>query len=182
MFEEYIPGFGYRDAATSSAAFPFINKDLLINKITEGANKGKILFKFWNEENRTFGDKYSMMAGCAKILDTEYGKNEQLRNIKLEGMKIRKVQTNTVERVVYNFLLDLGYVNEFPDKYLTHGGELILRLRNKFSEKIKAIPTTSNDLGDIIDELKKVRQELFDFQREDYEKWVFDTDTKKYNL
>lgn len=135
----------------------FEDEKLKIHKILNGPNKGKILFYFLNEETNLFNDKFSMLLGCAMILDTKYERKKEIREITLGPIQFRKVYVNTITAIL--------------ERFCEYDNKLISIMKERFSEQLKQIPENSNNLGDMIDALKIIKYEF---------KLI--TEPKKYNL
>lgn len=145
----------------------FEDEYLKIHKILHGANKGKILFRIFNPKENNFNDKFSMMYGAAIILGTKYTNYPQIREIKLGPIKFRKVQPNTIDAIISNFLKDLKHDDDVSTLWI----EMFSKMKFKFEKYIKKIAEESIDLGEVFDGLKKVKDEI-----EIY------TNVNKYNL
>jgi hypothetical protein len=124
---------------------------LRIHKILNPPNNGKILFRFYDEKSNDFNIKYSMMAGCAKLLGTKYENNPEVRSITL-GNRFREVKVNTMDSIFRNFLVELGY-----ERQRMFGDSLAKELRNEFGDYLQKIPSDAKNLGDIIDGLKELQ-------------------------
>ena len=125
-----------------SSGSPFIYKAdgyFWIHKINFGANKGKILFRFYNEESRNYADSNSMLLGCFRILGTKHEYDPKLRKIKLGGEKFRKLYYGTLDAIVKR-LEDV--------KYTTN------EMRKQYEDKLQDTLTLSKNLGDVMDGLK----------------------------
>lgn len=152
--------------------YAFEDENLQIEKISYGPNNGKIQIRFYDEKTNHYSYKCSMMAGCARLIDTEYENYPEIRKIELapdydEFKKFRKVQTNTIESILKYFLEKNGIINEF------------IRLSTiKYKEQIKNIAENAKDLGDILDELRKIYIQI----KFDYDEWKMQNDANKYNL
>ena len=176
-----------RDAEMKVSPIKFEDDRIIVHQIKTGQNKGKILFKF-NNEIQSSWDKYSMMSGCAKIIDTEYEKVPEIREVELGDSKFRKVQGNTIDVVLYEFLKDMGYENEPNDfgigkgDVLWNGSQEMLKLKVNFSDKIKMIPADAKNLGEILDKLRVVREKIFEFQKDHFERWEIERSAKRYNV
>jgi len=195
-----------REAEAKVSPIKFEDEKLIVHQIKTGQNKGKILFKFNNEiQSKVVGsckesissiwiftsswDKYSMMSGCSKIIDTKYEKIPEIRRVELGDSKFRKVQGNTIDVILYEFLRDMGYEDE-PNKFgigkgdvLGNTSEVIKKLKEKFGYTIiKMIPEKSKDLGEILDKLRAVREKIFEFQKDHFELWEAERAAKRYNL
>lgn len=170
-------------------AIQFENDYLKIHKITEGPNKGKILFKF-NENNDTKWSSLSMVSGCAEILDTKYENIPEIRNVELsDNEKFRNVHGNTIDVVLQKFLTQMGYVSinknifdRFVSDVLWYRSEIMVNLKNLFTDKIKMCADSAKDLGEVTDLLKKVRDEVFEYQKDHYDDWELKRNITKYNL
>jgi len=174
---KYLKIYENFDESFKKPYFAFEDDFLTIHKINNGVNKGKILFKFLDKTG--FDNPYSMTLGCAKILDSEYENYSDIREIKIEGRFI-KVQKNTAEAILHEFLLDMGY--EIPSMSMKWVYDIKEKLWEEFEDKIISIPGHAKDLGDVLDGLRKVRNEVFEFQKDHFEKWQLDRDINKYNL
>lgn len=135
----------------------FEDNNLKIHKILHGANKGKIIFRFFDEEEQNFNIKYSMLLGCAKILDTNYENNQKIRAITLGPEKFKNVYNNTVDSILRHFC--------------NNDDKLVATMRDEYSKILENVPKESKNLGDIIDKLKLIK---YNFK--------IITEPKKYNL
>lgn len=163
----------------------FQDSNLTIIEIIEGVNKDKISFRIYGDDGLWEG--YSMIAGCVKILDTDYINNSDIRKIEINGEKFRAVQDRTITDVFIEFLIDMG----FDKKSATDSNRLINKNaqhwnsnydNNIFAKKIRKLTKNARNLGDIFDGLKKIREEFYVFEKEDYEKWKLENTMKKFNL
>lgn len=159
--------------------YTFEDKNLIVHQITHGENMGKIFFRFRNKDTKEFTDKYMMVLGCVKILDTEYEKNPIIRNIELGPIKFRKVQVNTLGATLNTFLKEIGYDNMEIDNVKKRSLYTVIP---KFHDKVRELTMAAKNLGDVLDGLREIRKYIFDIQREHYEKWELDRMTKKYNI
>ena len=157
----------------------FEDKNLIVHQIKHGENMGKIFFRFRNKDTKEFTDKYMMVYGCVKILDTKYEKNTIIRNIKLGPIKFRKVQVNTLGATLNTFLKDLGYDNMEIDNVKKRSLSTIIP---KFHDKVRELVMTAKNLGDVLDGLREIREYIFNNQREYYEEWKLNKKITKYNL
>ena len=166
-------------------AVQFQDEYMIVHKVTVGDNKGRIKFKFYDEEDKNYSNICSMMFGAAKILDTNYIDNEEIRKLKIVKNKFKKVPTNTIDVVLNCFLEQMGYNptswRQHPDEH-TDREQLIKILKENFEDKIKNVALESKELGDIFDNLLKVRNEIFEFQREHYSEYDARRMSKKYNV
>lgn len=176
--------------------FPYQDNYLRIHKIKQGPNKGKIHFIFIipteydtvkhikkDEEN-----KYSMVLGCIKILDTEYENNPQIRNIELGPVRFRKVAPNTMESVFIEFLISMGYETEdkagnmYSAARFGEFSELLKDLKDTFSDELGKVAETAKNLGEVMDNLKILRNEIFETLKNHFEDWQLQRSIKSYNL
>ena len=139
----------------------FEDEYLQIEKISYGPNDGKIQFRFYDENTHSYIWKCSMMYGCAKLINTEYETYPEIQEIKIGNKKFRKVQHNTIESVLIDFLKRIGYpdMNELDSCVVRYG------------DKIKNIAENAKNLGDVLHEFRKIYNEL-----------KFENDANKYNL
>lgn len=166
--------------STDYPAIQFKDDYLIVHKITEGRHKGKIKIKIYEESSDRYSITYSLLSGIAILLDTKYEKNEQIRNIKVSDVhKIKTVPQPTVDLILHEFLIDIGYDLDF-NKSIYSGK--IKDLQIKFTDDIKNVLQKSNDLGDVFDGLRAVRDDITEFRKDHYEEYVRTTDTNKYNL
>ena len=156
---------------------------LKIHKILHGENKGKIQFIFFNID--AFDEKYSMMYGVAKLLDTKYANLPEIRGITIGPIKFRKVPENTMVSIINLFIEKIDFTDynndDDKDKFLIKrilSSATIL----KFNDEIKEIALRSQDLGDIFDKLKIISDEIYDYQKNIYEKMKLELDINKFNL
>lgn len=126
---------------------------LKIRKLTKEPVEGKILFRFYYEK---YEDVCSMLYGCAKLLNTKYENNDQIRGITLGDY--RKVNTSSI-----NAILRLFCQND---------EELAKRIKIKYSDDIYKIVDNAHNLGDVIDGLRIFYDKKIDILLK----------TKKYNL
>jgi hypothetical protein len=150
---------------------PFEDYHLKIQVIKYGPNAGKILFKVKNSYPQI---KYSMLFGVANILDTKYESMSKIRNIELFG-KFKKVQISTVQAILSNFLTKMGYDKEEAYDIKFFRVPILI-------DKLQNLINTSKTLGEIIDGLRDIREEFFENEKQNYEKWKIRNDVKKYNL
>ena len=164
-------------------ATQFKDNYLEVHKITEGANKGKVVFKFYDNYNE-IKSLTSLPFGCAKILDSKYEHNEEIRNVILDVSRFKKVQSNTIEMVLYEFLFDMGYKQEsdLSSGIKMFDRDVINDLVSNFSDEIKSVVELSNNIGDVLDGFKKIRNEVFKYQKRHYDEWTLNKDVNKYNL
>ena len=149
--------------------YEFEDEDLQIEKISYGPNNGKIQIRFYDKETKSYSYKCSMMAGCTRLIDTEYENYPEIRKNELapdydELKKLRKVQANTIESILKYFLEKNG-INQDELKEV----ELIFLL--KYKDEIINIAKNAKNLGDILDDLREIYNQL-----------KFYYDVKKYNL
>jgi len=148
-----------------------------IHKILNGPNKDKVIIK---EIIDDFIAKYSIMLGCTILMDSEYEKNEKIRNITLGENLKKTVQTNTLENIILNFLIDIGYEN--VTRYIKVYSLKIEKYKYFLKNNIQKVYETAINLGDIFDGLRKVREEFFRMEMSDFKKYELKNDIKKYNL
>ena len=180
LYEEYLIE---HDGKYPAAQFQ--DDYMIVHKVTEGSNKGRIKFKFYDEDDKNYSNICSMIFGATKILDTKYIDNEQIREVKIGGIKFRKVPANTIDVVLNCFLEQMGYNpttwRQNPEEH-SDREQLIKILKEVFEYKIKNVALESKDLGDIFDNLLKVRDEIFEFQKEHYVEYDSKRMSKKYNV
>ena len=173
LFDEYI-----------NTATMFSDENLDITKILHGPNIGKIGFSIHVKKDKTdlhvqksvFGGKYSMFYGSILIIGTKYEKMSEIRRI--ETGRFRKISTNTMESIFTEFMKDMGY----NDLSFTKERIIVEDLIRKFGEQIEKVATNSQNLGEIIDGLKSIRNQVFDYLKKDFEEWIFKRDVDKYNI
>lgn len=170
-----------------SSYWAYSDNFIKIHKILNGVNKGKIQFRFFDENashGQYFSYKCSMMFGVAKLLDTKYANLPEIRDITIGSIKFRKTHSNTIEHILKLFTkIDFSCYNNPDDK----DKSLIKRIISsssilKFGDNIKEISLTAQNLGDIFDKLKILRDEVYEYQKELLERYIIELDTKKYNL
>lgn len=110
---------------------------LKIRKLPIGSCKGKILFRFYNEQEDNW-TVCSMILGCAKLINTKYEHNNELR--KIEIGEYRKHNISSI-----NAILRLFCQND---------EELITRFKKEWTDEIQNIVDSAINFGDIIDRLK----------------------------
>lgn len=174
------------------SAYPYEDNYLKIHKIKQGPNKGKIQFRFIIPTDNMFyskkdeENKSSMVLGCVKILDTKYENNSQIRKIELGPVRFRKVAPNTMESVFVEFLIDMGYEADKSTMYAEsrYGifSNLLKELKEKFSNELKVVAENANNLGDVIDNIKNIRQKVFDYLKPHFSEWQLQRSAKQYNL
>ena len=82
----------------------------------------------------------------------------------------------------------MGYENEPNDfgigkgDVLWNGSQEMLKLKVNFSDKIKMIPADAKNLGEILDKLRVVREKIFEFQKDHFERWEIERSAKRYNV
>ena len=159
--------------------FAFADDNLRIHKIKNGANKDKIIFATPYRENEVeTWSKQSLMLGCTSLLDTEHENNPEVRKIEIGGMKFRKIQNTTLGAISRYFLMQMGFSKERVN--IIYNGLRILR--PIFVDELRKLAETAKNLGEVIDGLKIIREEFFNSNKDEYDAWRLDTDTKKYNL
>lgn len=114
----------------------FQDEFLKIRKLPGGPFKGKILFKFYQDINNW--DVCSMILGCAKLINTKYEHNSQLREITIG--EYRKINPSSI-----NAILRLFCQND---------EELITRFKKEWTDEIHNIVDSASNFGDIIDGFK----------------------------
>jgi hypothetical protein len=166
----------------------FKDEYLGIHKILHGVNEGKIQFIFFNDKKNNFSDKYSLMSGSAMILDTKYVDNIEIRKIIIEP-PLKKLFVNTKEYILNTFIStpptsEKNIYDSIKEPIVlgNYLRNLIENLKIVLGYKLEKIATESNNLGEIFDKLKIFREDVIQFQKEHFEKWELDRDTKKYNL
>ena len=184
FFDAYATQFGknFFDSKPKSY-WVFKDEYLGIHKILYGVNEGKIQFRFFNDIKNDFSNKFSMMSGSVLLLNTKYVDYSEIRQITI-GNKSRKVQTNTKE-YIFNTLIEKSFYDSADASPIELGGllrNLIENLKILFGNKLEEIATESDNLGEIFDKLKIFPEEVLQFQKDHFEKWELDRDTKKYNL
>lgn len=138
----------------------YISNDLKIIKY-----RGKITIKCDDGSS-------SCALGCAELLDTKYEKIEEIRNIENDKISRRMISDVTVECIIRRFLSSMAEYGDIK-KYIS--SETIRPLIEKFSYQIRNIVQNSKTLGENLDEFRKIRDEVVDFQR-------LKSATNKYNL
>lgn len=170
---------------------PFVFTDdykLKIHKIPNGINKDKITFRFFNKINNDYTDRCSLMLGCARVIGTKYENDTELRNIEIGGSKFRKNHYITIEAIINYFIKDLNYKKYRPSKYeiVSPDGEKYY-VNNKylvtlFEADFQNIVENANIIGDIIDELKKLKPKILKVQQNHYDEWALNKNINKYNI
>jgi hypothetical protein len=159
-------------------AIQFEDDYLKVHKIKEGPNNGKILLKFNDDRDmNTTWSVLSMTSGCAKILDTKYEKIPEIRKVELSNFRV--VHSNSIDVILENFLKQMGYED---NNILWYKSEVMVKLKELFADKIKMCVNSAKDLGEVMDNLRKVREEIFEFQKPHYEEWEMRKNANKYNL
>ena len=166
----------------------YSDKFLKIHKILNGANKGKIQFRFFDKDagvGNEFSNKYSMMFGATKLLNTKYVDLPEIREITLGPVLFRKVPTNTMESIIREFTekIDFSSYDNPDDK----DNFLINRILSsattlRYEDRIREIALKSENLGEVFDKLKIISDEAYEFQKELYDKMKLELDIKKYNM
>lgn len=155
----------------------FEDNYLKIKKIKNGENKGKIFFNFF--EDYALISKSSLMLGCAKILDTKYEKNKNIRNIEIsDSIKFRKVQPNTMDAILKIFINKIGY----PEKEVKNIFSKRYNEMMSIDNDIRMIALRSKNLGEVLDGLKKIQESFIESERERFEEWEFQNNIKNFNL
>ena len=146
----------------------FYDGDLKIT-MSYGTNSGKIIII-------SFNSTYSLMLGCAIILDSKYEKMSQVRNIKNCSLKYRIVTESTLDCILNDFVSDMDEytISSYSDRSIFSYEHKKL-LKDTFKNKIENITVKSKNFGEILDGLREVRYEFFEFQR-------LTSATNKYNL
>lgn len=159
--------------------FPFKDDKIKIHQVKNGPNRGKIGINFIDQNQ-----KYAYASGCAKLLDTEYEHKPELRNVQINN-KFKKITPFSIEVILRDFLLDMGYVEVDNKSNIENvfwvGSDVMTILKDKFEDDFKELENSRN-LGDVMDGLRKIRDEVFEFQREHFEEWEMNRNAKKYNL
>ena len=158
---------------------------LKIHKILHGTNRGKIQFRTPNKENPYTLNKFSMMYGASVLLDTKYVNLPEIREIEIGRELFRKVATNTMDSIMIEFTkrIDFTDYDNVNDKDgFTIKRLLISSATFKFGDKIKEIALEAKNLGDIFDNLKIVKDEVYEYQTEMYNNFKLELDMKKYNM
>lgn len=160
--------------------FFFDDSNIRVHKIKNGPNQGKIRFYFLNVSSSLYS-KCSMGLSCFRILDTKYEKNSEIRNITLGPKRFRILQANTNHTIIKEFVFDI-LKNHDAGELFSVSHKFINLLELKFEEKLKNIAVDCKNLGEVMDNLKKIRNEMMEYIKNDLEEWILDQDTKKYNL
>jgi len=162
-------------------AIQFQDENLIVHKITEGANKGLIKFKFFNEIDKKYSDVCSITYGTAKILDTEYEKNSIIRNVTILD-KYKKIQSTTIKITLLLFFKQLGYTDDDYIRKITYEDRYVkntkIIMENNFHDAIKRV----HNLGELFDEVRKIRDYFFYLEEDNFKKWQLEQDVDKYNL
>lgn len=161
--------------------FEFEDDYLKIHKIKNGENKGKIFFKFF--EDYALIASSSLMLGCAKILDSKYEKDKNIRDIEISGhIKFRKIQPNTMEAILKIFVSKIGYpekeAKNILSKITKDGFNEIVSIDND----IRMIALRSKNLGEVLDGLKKIQESFIESKIERFKEWEFQNNIKNFNL
>ena len=161
--------------------FAFEDSNLRVHKIKNGENKDKIMFAtpYKNEDGVETWSKHSLMLGCARLLDTKYENNPKIREVEIGGMKFREIKIGTLSAISRLFLMQMGYSKEKVNTIIVSFSLISL---DPIADNLKSLIETAKNLGEVIDGLRIIRDEFFDFHREEYEAWRLNTDIKKYNL
>lgn len=166
--------------------FVFTEVKLKIHKIPNGVNKDKITFRFFNKINNDYTDKCSLMLGCARVIGTKYENNTEIRNIEIGGDKFRKVLYNTVETIILLFLKDLNYTKLGKYEINTISGEKYYintkKLVYLFTDYFQNILTNAINIGDVIDELKKLKPKIIKKHQDIFDEWLLDKNINKFNI
>ena len=161
-------------------AIQFKDEKIIIWKVTEGVHKGNVKIKFYKDSTGQYSDIWSTMAGCAKILNTKYESNQQIREI-IPEIKKRKISTNTIDTILYTFILNVGYDKDDADKiYRSQRYDNVLK--KSFEEKIQNVSDNYKNLGDIFDGLRKVREEFIENEQIFFDEYNLNKEANKYNL
>ena len=154
----------YEDYGTGANPdyFAYSDDTFRIHKILHGVNKGKILFKFYDQSNDGF-TSLSVASGCATILGTEYEKNKKVREITIdENPRFRRVQQNTTDFILKQFLIQMGFNKN--DRELFWNSDLMIKLKLSFGDDIQECLDIAKTIGDILDYLGKIKKKVFDFE------------------
>ena len=170
IFEDYSLNFAFED------------ENLKIEKILYGNNKDKISFRFYIDD--ILSHKSSLMYGCSEILDSKYENNVNVRKIEIGGIKFRQIHENTIRFIIDDFLKKTDYDKDFfqymPGKIKVNTIRNIIKIH--FTKDFTEIIEKSKNLGEVLDKLKRLRNEILDFLIDYYEEYQLNKDTNKYNL
>jgi len=114
-------------------------------------------------------------------------KNIRYYLTRLDTIELTNEQKNSMKKL-YEFLIDMGYEDE-PNKFgigkgsiLIESSDVMVKLKEKFGYTIiKMIPEKANNLGEVLDKLREVREKIFEFQKEHFELWEAER-AKRYNV
>lgn len=160
----------YEEVKTTSwiKTKPWVGYDIEIddNFIVQIKLGEKIFFNISSVNNF---NSFSLISGVAKILDTKYENNKKLRKIRVDKSNF-KYALNSWQSVIVTFL---KYANYNDDKKLR--GPYLRDFRRELGNNIFKIfnkdLTSVNNIGDLIDIMKEVR-EIF----------IWNIEAEKYNL
>jgi uncharacterized protein YpbB len=169
--------------STDYPAIQFQDEYLIVHKVTEGPNKGLIKFKVYEESSERYSITYSMLYGAAFLLDSKYETNEQIRNIKLENIaKFRKVNDNTIDAIIFEFLKDIGYSKDKIERMRFDSYHSIKELNTIFFSAIKEVAKYSKNIGEVFDGLRRIRDGFFYYEKPYFDEWKLKNNQEKYNL
>lgn len=174
---KYLNTYEIKKYPNTKFYWAYESKDFKVHKIITGPNKDKISFRFYDKSNDNYSIKCSTILGCAKVVDTKYENDENLRSIEIGGDKFRRVYINSVEAIIRLFIIDEFSKDFFNSKYFD-----FKRLINIFGSIFGKVLRDAKNIGNVIDNLKILKQKMLKMEEENFKKWKFENDTKKYNL
>lgn len=158
---KYLKTFEYWKDMPKGPYYLFEDDYLKIQGIKNNENKGTIVFRF---KKNKYVSKYSILFGCVKLLDTKYEGYKIIRDIKYDSILYSPIHHSTVIAILNKFIADKGYKNKGYKNNKKNYKFIDMNIfKDKFQNKIILLPLECQTLGEILDGLREIRSEFFDY-------------------
>lgn len=166
-------------------AIQFQDEYLIVHKVTEGTSKGLIKFKFYDEIDKGYTNVNSMVLGSTKILDTQYEKNETIRNVTIldKYKKVHSATFNIAMRSFFQAMANLASVSLIPQEIdkLTWSDWYKNNTKPAMEMYFDDLEDVKN-LGDLLDTIRKIRERFFVLEEDEFKEFLLQKNIDKYNL
>lgn len=164
----------------------FKDENISLRRITSPlGDKGKLFFRFpvdIPELPDVKERKISFVLACLMLLDTEYEKMPEIKNVEIIHRNSRILQESTKIAIIKELLKKTEFENIGP--LYSNWEKKIFNDKNikNFIKRIQDLSLNSKFLEDIFNGLKPIQNDFFEYVKENYEKFEIENSMKKFNL